>query len=89
VRIEVTAEDVRAGARSDSGGCPVALALRRATGGQWWVGGRGLRPYFPAPPHGDVVDAPPQVARFVDDYDSGLPVSPFSFELEVGPCASR
>jgi hypothetical protein len=77
VRVTVTAKDIVKGRRSIADRCPVALALRHMTHRRWEV-------YFTALQ--DVtrrrgVAAPPRVAEWCEQYDDGLNVKPFAFEL--------
>ena len=82
--INVTAEDIACGGRGNCSRCPVAKALTRCvpgvkesyasyTGGSLYaIAGPGLRVKFPI-----------EVAYFISDFDSGLPVSPFTFTVEI------
>jgi hypothetical protein len=75
--ITVTAEDIYLGERNNCGFCPVAIAVRRATGGDAWV-------Y----PSRMVVDGrpcplPADVWARVLKYDVAGEMSPFEFTLEV------
>jgi hypothetical protein len=90
VTVTVTQKDINIGTPLMCYLCPVALAISRA------VGGRRVRvknPYrwgFSDGPFGDKRDnepdarALPLIARtFIEAFDLGKPVGPFSFELEV------
>jgi len=77
VRVTVTAKDIVRGRRSIADRCPVALALKRATGRRWEV-------YFTVLQ--DVgrrrgIKTPDQVAEFCERYDDGVGMRPFTFEL--------
>jgi hypothetical protein len=85
VRIDVTADDIRRGRRDDALACPVALALDRATGEPWGVDPKIMIEAT----YGRMAGTPPEVASFVCDFDAGREVAPFSFDLEVEPCASK
>jgi hypothetical protein len=75
--IEVTAEDIAQGERSDCYACPIALAVKRATGKQ--VAACHAHVYV-----GDDKGLLSADARsFVTAFDHNEPVSPFSFDLEV------
>ena len=84
IKVEVTQEDIAKGVRADCDFCPVALALRRATGWIWAV--RKMRAerfsYFVFVPH-LVVALPHVVETFIDTFDKSGEGSPFSFELEL------
>lgn len=76
-RITVTTRDIVKGQRSIGDRCPVALALKRATGRRWEVYFQTLQ---------DVrqqrgVATPLAVADWCERYDDGLLVRPFTFEL--------
>lgn len=77
--VEVTSADIENGICRDPGLCPIGLALTRLTGREWFVG----------PEAASIVASPARVrlplrARmFVKDFDRGLPVAPFSFELPL------
>ncbi len=82
MRINVTAEDIANGARGDCYACPIALAARRA----------GLEDpdvqdflMYVSNDLGDVesTDLPAEAGVFMDRFDDGLPVQPFSFEVEI------
>jgi hypothetical protein len=80
--VQVTQDDIDAGLPCVSNHCPVALALNRATGCEWDVQGNGCcgirmkaKNYFS-------LNAPNDVAYFVEEFDDGLPVEPFEFELD-------
>lgn len=73
MKIQVTAEDIRRGRPGICGGCPIALAMRRAFGvpiESWrFVSSTNY-------------SALPQVATvFVVDFDAGRPVQPIEFEV--------
>lgn len=86
MRIEVTQADIDAGLRNHSKKCPVGLALTRATGLKWTVGGNIAMLSMPTY---DVVLLPAEVHTFVDSYDKypSFKPEPFSFELNWGPHA--
>jgi hypothetical protein len=82
-RIEVTAEDIADGDPHDSEHCPVALALRRGTGARWLVDADRL-----LDAETDLEWTPPnRVTKFVEAFDSGMKVKPFSFEVDYGDAA--
>jgi predicted RNA-binding Zn-ribbon protein involved in translation (DUF1610 family) len=81
VLVEVTQADIDAGEQEECESCPVALATRRATGWPCRVDGVTIEVFHDCRWHGH--DAPAEVESFVDDFDHGDVVLPFSFHLEV------
>lgn len=81
--IHVTQEDIDKGVRRECGKCPIALAVSRAFGKPIRVGAF-LVQFFSAN-MGASVDLPPEALAFRKAFDNGLPVQPFSFEVEPGP----
>ena len=76
--ITVTADDIKRGNRQDCFECPVARAVRRAMSKSAWVG------YFTMGWDGSKArKLPKKVASFVSRFDSGKPVKPFSFEIDL------
>ena len=77
--IKVTKTDIRRGTRFSACYCPVALALYRAFDKpQYCIAGLGSI----AVNHIEWI-TPVQVMKFMDAFDSGNPVEPFSFELPM------
>jgi hypothetical protein len=79
IKVKVTADDIRQGRPMRQRDCPVALAMQRATGlpvrvhiNTFSVGRKKGR--YPLPR---------AVARFVCNFDDGLPVRPSSFTVDV------
>lgn len=80
ITVSVTAEDIASGKRYDCEACPIALAVRRVIGpldifvcreiGRESI---GIHP----------VPALPEAKAFMDAFDNGEAVAPFSFQLEV------
>lgn len=69
--INVTQDDIDNGVRGNSFKCPVALALIKAVGIDMVQASlRGLYGKYAA-----------EVSLFIKNYDSFLPVVPFSFEI--------
>ena len=75
-KIEITQEDIDRGMRGRSDFCPVALALRR----KWPEAEMGC---FACDLGNRLVLVPELVSKFVEDFDSGKPVKPFTFEIEL------
>lgn len=80
-KIEVTQEDIKNGIRESANTCPIALAVTRAYGGRVlvnsgviiWDNGTG-RP--------QIFSFPENVRQFIINFDKGLQVKPFEFEIE-------
>jgi hypothetical protein len=87
MRIEVTAEDIVKGKRMDCGLCPVALAIKRATGTAFSVG------YMTCCPAGgtvrDRLELPAEARAFVHDFDCHMQTAPFAFDLDIPDAAKR
>ena len=82
MKITVTQEDIENGSPSEWDACPVALALARATGKKWLV----CPTRFKLPAPDNYGNGPPmsyEVSTFVEAFDSGKPVEPFTFEFDV------
>ena len=79
--VEVTQQDIERGSLIECRSCPVALALQRATGrevevaGPWFIFANSRRHF----------NLPESVRDFVAQFDSGVAVQPFSFEIEAQP----
>jgi hypothetical protein len=79
--ITVTEDHIRRGRRSSPTSCPLALALREATGravnvGVWYVYVQGSKEDIPLPN---------RAASFRAAFDGGYPgVRPFQFQFEIG-----
>lgn len=76
--ITVSQDDIEQGQPLKGLSCPIALAIKRATGLEYV--GVGVRQYWYKDLAGGVL--PPEVTEFVKAFDSGKPVEPFTFELE-------
>ena len=57
--------------------CPIAIALNRVTKKSWTVTSYKL--WFDDKDY----SLPLKVVDFIKNYDKGLPVNPFSFELDI------
>lgn len=79
VIIDVTKEDIAAGDHDKCTTCPVALAMRRATGDLWEVD------YIEARRRRDrvAISLPPPVTDWIERYDGYEEVLPFQFQLEI------
>lgn len=76
-KICVTQSDIKQGKRSQPYGCPVGLAIKRATGESVFVGASFIEIGDNWPPTRD------KVKRFIIDFDTGKKVKPFCFNIEV------
>lgn len=77
--IDVKQLDIDTGLKGDCALCPIARALDRATGESWRVhsswatrSGDSFKTHLPL-----------EAVRFIDLFDEGRPVKPFSFDLEI------
>ncbi len=77
--IRVTATDIKRAAFGDAARCPIALALRRAKAGpapsvgcRTWNDGAGM-----------VYDLPKKAQTFIQRFDDGKKVKPFSFVVRL------
>jgi hypothetical protein len=75
--INVTQEDIDNGNNADACACPVALALRRS----FKVDDIWVQPYEMSA-NGHVYMNPSKVRDFINNFDRGMKVKPFKFELE-------
>lgn len=86
VSVRVTSDDIASGKRKDACHCPVALALKRAyPESEIFAGDDGeLYTYqAPAAPRVRVASLPPVANRFIEEFDDGYAVQPFSFTLDI------
>jgi hypothetical protein len=74
MKIQVTAEHIRDGQRCNSARCPIALALQEPA----WEARAGA---ILAVLSDGFYRLPYEVRKFMRDFDRGLPVEPFEFEL--------
>lgn len=81
ITVEVTQEDIDQGQRCSCRGCPVALALERATGISWLVDGGCI--YVDWRSFQVFAVLSPEVRAFIHRFDCGKPVQPITFTLEV------
>lgn len=77
MKIEVTQTMIDEGEACSCSGCPVALGIVKSTGTkQVWV--EDHRAWI----DGNLKNLPDPAVAFIDAFDSGKPVRPFSFELD-------
>jgi hypothetical protein len=75
--INVTEECIKRGFRVDCGRCPVAVALRECFGDAVSVGYDLIRI------NDKSLVTPKVVRKFIDTFDKGDPVKPFTFILDL------
>lgn len=81
ITVEVTAEDIAKGEPGDGCKCPIAIAVRRATG----LNDVSIRPIAQSRIGNRYVYLPDPAKRFVLDFDEEQPVQPFTFEIDLSP----
>ena len=81
MKIQVTQEDIDAGKQKDIHCCPLALAIKRATGKEIQV----VTDYFDLVTENDTqtYELPEIAANFRRDFDHWRPVKPFEFEIDI------
>jgi hypothetical protein len=78
--VEVLQEDIDSGIRSNCESCPVARAMRRATGKHYRPGLFSVRKGFDK----DIVaNLPAEVTNFILAFDQGRTVQPFWFQIDL------
>jgi hypothetical protein len=80
-RVEVTAEDIEKGSRCNGWNCPVHRGLWRATGQTWNVYSSWAIAVEPQPRR--TISLPSEAIVFNNRFDGGLPVQPFTFEVDI------
>lgn len=78
ITIEVTQEDIDKGKQGSCGRCPIALAAYRVMEGSFLV-----LPYAIFRLEGKSISLPDSAIEFIGLFDSGMPVKPFSFTIEI------
>jgi hypothetical protein len=86
MKINVTAENLFDGTALDARQGPIALAIAEALGipeshRVSVVPGGHIRIYAPIRSQGHSYHLVPSLNQFIEDYDAGVTVEPFSFEL--------
>ena len=76
--IEVTPQDIDAGKRRSCDHCPIALALAR-TG----IAFQGVDYSLVLGPDFNPIDLPQSARNFIEKFDEGAPVLPFTFTLDI------
>jgi hypothetical protein len=78
MKITVTQEHIDKGIREDCTACPIALALRERGFDKYSVGRYAIYPNWG---RRGAVGLSRAAVRFTREFDQGLPVQPFSFNL--------
>ena len=78
--VEVTQADIDVGKPENCRLCPVALALKRATGMDWWV---DTKFFAKQTFRNDFIKTPTRVAAFIRRFDRTHHGKPFHFRLEI------
>lgn len=78
--IEVTEEDIKSGRRHSYSKCPIALAIRRAFARDYGVA-VGVGSFCVGI---DVWKLSRRAQNFIQNFDEGCPVKPFSFRIWKG-----
>lgn len=78
IKVTVTKEDIRRGIREDPESCPIARAVRRATGRRFVAVDEAIT--FDSTR--EVYNLTPQADQFINDFDRGDNVKPFKFTSE-------
>jgi len=80
IRVEITREDIKTGIRKDPCNCPIAKAFKHSTDFIWvevkpatitFDTGQGYR----------FMLLPRKVQKFIEKFDKGMKVKPFTFEV--------
>ena len=82
MRIEVTKEHIEDGEKDSKFYCPIALAMKDAGYDRPCVGALDVS-WFIGKGDWNCAGLPTDAAQFVEDFDDGLNVEPFEFDLEV------
>lgn len=83
VTVTVTAEDIASGEREKCERCPIALALRRATGEPKAYADAVMLAAISADENWFKGATPDKAFRFMCEFDGKKPVEPFTFTVEL------
>lgn len=81
MKVSVTEQDIKEGEKGNCWHCPVALALKRATGRE--VSVRALNWGFKD--GAGFYDLPQSARLFINEFDRWGKEEPFSFEVDIDP----
>jgi len=79
--IKVTKKDIGEGVMSDLYTCPIALATKRALGGNKLIRVGGILIEFP---NGIFAELPEKAKLFIGNFDKKFDVKPFQFTISYG-----
>ena len=79
IKIEVTQEDIDRGEKGDCAKCPIARAIRRTLKVRYVHVDTDFLEWGP---DYSCMNAPVKVSKFIDAFDEGRRVSPFTFMLK-------
>lgn len=79
MKISIAAKHIKRGLRKSSSQCPVALAMREATGKNWLVGALVARLVEEQPD----IPLPEKAKDWIAHWDAGKKRRPFSFEMDL------
>ena len=82
-QIEVTQDDINNGKPHTCSSCPVALAISRTTNYKAEVGLYIITLFNSKGFSYRSIKIPADIRQFIKAFDSYMPVSPFSFELDI------
>lgn len=80
MKIEVTQYDIDNGQPWSGRGCPIALAVKRVLSSAYCVGLDGV--HYHGAVYGKPIPLPRNVINWMNAFDKGFSVFPFSFNLE-------
>lgn len=78
IKCKITEEDIQYGKRCESQGCPVYFAAVREIEGVNSIGPRWISTI-----NNNIIGLPREAVEFIYHFDSGYPVKPIEFEVEV------
>lgn len=81
--INVTQEDIDEGQMGECYFCPVALAASKMIKGGCWVNETHIRASGDDEQEFILSELPEEACKFIRDFDSGNPVHPFQFTLDI------
>jgi hypothetical protein len=83
ITVNVTQRDIERGIRSKCSDCPVALAVKRALGKRVKVFSGVSTSYLYLDHNKKPFPLPASAVEFIDRFDSGHKVEPFTFKLKL------
>ena len=83
--VNVTQEDIQRGKRAETNACPVAMAIKQTIGPLWCVSVIPNNVYFYRGIAEENRLLPQEATEFIETFDAGNIVAPFSFEIDDLP----